>query len=92
LKKPSKKKPHSSNGASKDGAKTGHDLLDQVISLTGVPGQAIQRELKAILDRKNIDLNQLTLEQLRTVAASYLREIMGGLLESSRSRKPESNH
>ncbi len=75
-----------------DGQKRGHDLLEQVIALTGIPGQAIQRELKSILDRKNIDLNHLTMEQLRGVAASYLREIMGGLLDRSGSKKPEINH
>ncbi len=38
-------------------------------------------ELKDLLERKNIDVKKLTLDQLRVSAASYLREIMEGLLE-----------
>ena len=70
----------------------GAELLEHVISLTGIPAHSIHRELKTILDRKNIDLNHLTLEQLRGVAATYLREIMGGLLDRAGHKKPESKH
>lgn len=86
-----KDKPTTRGAKSKNKAKKGADLLDQVVALTGIDAHAIQRELKAILDRKNIDLNHLTLDQLRGVAASYLREIMGGLLDRS-GKKPEINH
>lgn len=71
----------------------GDDLFNQVIKLTGIPQKTIRRELKCILDRKNIDVNSLTLEQLRAVVASYLREIMGNLLErSNQPRRPETQH
>lgn len=69
----------------------GKDLLDQVIQLTGVPAKAIQRELKSILEKKKIDIDNLTIDQLRMVVACYLREIMGGLLERS-SRRTERMH
>lgn len=61
--------------------KRGQDLLNQVIQLTGIPSRHIKQELLCILERKKIDLNSLTLDQLRLVVASYLREIMGNLLD-----------
>jgi hypothetical protein len=70
-------------------AEGGSDLLDQVIRLTGIPAKTIKRELKTILDRKNIDVNHLTLDQLRSVVASYVREIMSGVLDRHREKKPE---
>ena len=84
-KKPNTKKP-------KPKQKNGDDLFNQVIALTGLPGEKIKRELKSILDRKNIDVNNLTLDQLRGVVASYLREIMGGLLDRYHHKKPENTH
>lgn len=72
--------------------KNGEDLFNQVITLTGIPAQTIKRELKSILDRKNIDVNNLTLDQLRGVVASYLREIMGGLLDRYHQRRSERPH
>jgi len=71
---------------------TGDDLFNQVIKLTGIPRKTIREELKLILDRKNIDVNSLTLEQLRGVVASYLREIMGNLLDKSGQRSKSDTH
>lgn len=67
-------------------------LLDQVIQLTGIPSQTIRRELQAIIHRHNISPEELTLDQLRTVAASYLREIMGGLLETTHLKRQDRTH
>lgn len=71
-KKNSKKRP----------PKRGRALFDDVVKLTGIPAKAMRRELKALCERKNIDVKNLTLDQLRVAAASYLREIMGNFLES----------
>ena len=67
-------------------------LLHQVIQLTGIPSQTIRRELHSILEKKNIRPQDITLDQLRAVAASYLREIMGGLLENTHLRRSERQH
>lgn len=72
-----KKKTKSQRPANKGSA-----LFDDVVKLTGIPGKAMRRELHSLLERKNIDVKHLTLEQLRVAAASYLREIMDGLLEA----------
>ena len=69
----------------------GKALLEQVISLTGIPSKSIGRELKLILEQKNLEVSSLTLDQLRSAVASYLREIMGGLLEKH-PKKPDSTH
>lgn len=71
--------------------KTGKDLFNQVVKLTGIPAKNIREELKLILDRKNIDVKNLTLDQLRMVVASYLREIMGGLLDRTHVKRPETH-
>jgi len=70
----------------------GNDLFNQVIALSGIPARTIRRELKGILDRKQIDVRNLTIQDLRAVAASYLREIMGSLLDRCSVRKTENTH
>lgn len=59
--------------------------------MTGIPSKTIGRELKLLLDQKNLDVSSLTLDQLRAAVASYLREIMGGLLEKH-PKKSDSTH
>lgn len=67
------------------------DVLSQVIRLTGIPARTIRKELNAILERKGLDPKTLTLDQLRGVVASYLREIMAGLLDGQ-ARRPDKGH
>ncbi len=88
-KKPVRRAPLVKKRSSK---KRGLELFEKVVALTGIPSESIQRELKAILDRKNIDVNSLTLDQLRGVVASYLREIMGGILDRPGHKKPDLPH
>lgn len=68
-------------------ARTSNILLKQLVELTGLPGHLLKQEFKEILDRKQINLHEITLEQLRTVAASYLRQIMASLLERPHSKE-----
>jgi hypothetical protein len=72
-----KKKKSSRPGRSIKGEK----LFQELAALTGLSYQTLEKELETILKKKNFDLNNLTLSQLRMVVASYLRQIMGGLLE-----------
>lgn len=46
----------------------------------------MRRELQTLLEKKNLDPKNLTLDQLRLVAAAYLKEIMGSFLESDPRR------
>ena len=66
--------------------KKGEALFNDVVRMTGLPAKNIKNELDTILERKNVDLDKLTLDQLRKVAAAYLKEVMGGLLDRSSSR------
>lgn len=68
------------------------ELFHQVVRLTGIPQKQLKQELKGILDKKHIDLKDLTIDQLRCAAASYLREIMGGILDKYGHKKTESHH
>ncbi len=86
-----RKKAPKKVSAKKVPPKKGHELLNQVISLSGIPADSIRRELNAILDKKNMAMEHLTLEQLRAVAATYLREIMGSLLDKSTPPKTPSH-
>lgn len=67
-------------------------LLDQVVQLTGIPSQAIRRELQSIMTKKNLKPEDINLDQLRNIAASYLREILGGLLENTHFRRNDKLH
>jgi hypothetical protein len=53
-----------------------NNLLEQLTQLSGLSSQIIKKELQHILEKKNIDPDKITLEQLRMVVASYVRDIM----------------
>lgn len=70
----------------------GDALLNYVVRMTGLPSKDLKLELKEILEKKNINLNQLNIRQLRCVAASYVREIMINLVEKYQLKKTDSLH
>ncbi|MBI4403571.1 MAG: hypothetical protein HY537_05390 [Deltaproteobacteria bacterium] len=67
--------------------KKGSPLFDQVIHLTGIPTKQFKKDLKQIAEKKNLDPDSLTIDQLRRVAASYLRQIMSSILDSGQEKK-----
>lgn len=90
MKKTIKKSPRTKKKASPPAK--GDALLNYVVKLTGLPSKEIKHELKEILEKKNLNLNQLNIKQLRSVAASYVREIMMTLLEKYHLKKTDSLH
>ena len=76
----------------KTAPKNGDALLNHVIKLTGLPRKDLKNELKDILERKNINIQNLNLGQLRCAAASYVREIMTSLMDKYTLKKTESLH
>lgn len=86
------KKPKAKRKQKGQSRKTRDDLFEQLIKMTGIPAATLKRELKAILERKNIDIHQLTIEDLRGVVAAYLREIMSGILDKCGHRRNETSH
>ena len=56
----------------------GNKLFRQLIELTGLPAEEIGRELRRLVGERGIDPDFVTLEQLREVLASYLRQTLKG--------------
>ncbi len=62
------------------------DLFSQVVTATGIPAESIEKELRSLLERRGVNVERLTLAQLRAAVAQYLREVMAELLE--RTHRP----
>jgi hypothetical protein len=56
-------------------------LFQQVVAATGIPAEAIEQELRSLLERRGVNVERLTLAQLRAAVAQYLREVTAELLE-----------
>ena len=65
---------------------TAGDLFSQVVSATGMPAESIEKELRSLLERRGVNVERLTLAQLRAAVAQYLREVMAEILE--RTHRP----
>lgn len=50
----------------------GHELLETVILLTGLPQELAKQELSRILEKTGRDFSTLTLDDLRQAMAEYL--------------------
>jgi hypothetical protein len=87
MEKKKKREPRRRKEVTSPDENKGEALLEQLIKLTGIPSQAIKKELKTLLEKRNIDIKHLTLDQLRPVVASYVRDIMGGILEKYHIRR-----
>lgn len=61
-------------------------LLEEVTKLTGLPENLVRKELEIILKQKNIDPDNLTLDQLRVVVSAYLRQVMKAIKSASASK------
>jgi len=53
----------------------GADLLEKIVSLTGLPSTEMEQELRLILDKSGINLENMTLDDLRLAMVSYLDSI-----------------
>jgi len=57
----------------------GQDLIEQVISLAGVPKDKIKPELNSIIDEMGLDRDKIDLNQIRLVMLSYLEKTNSAL-------------
>lgn len=55
---------------------SGHQLLEAVVNLTGLPTNQVQTELDRIMSIKGIIPAKITLEQFREVMAIYLDSVL----------------
>ena len=58
------------------GAMEGLGLLRVLIEATGLPPEAVERELNKILFKRNLTADTLTIEDVRDVLACYLQDVL----------------
>lgn len=51
-------------------------LLRVLIQSTGLPMDAVEREIKRLLDIRNLKAEDLTLDDVREILASYLQDVL----------------
>lgn len=51
-------------------------LLRVLIQSTGLPMDAVEREIKRLLDARNLRAEDLTLEDVREILAFYLQDVL----------------
>jgi hypothetical protein len=66
--------PHLSSG--KEAKMQGKELIETLISATGLPDQAVDRELQKMMSADGIGADELTLERLRELIANYLQDVL----------------
>lgn len=54
----------------------GRKLLDQLATLTGLPGTSVNKELLKIIEQNGKDPDTLTLQDVRVILAEYLQDVL----------------
>lgn len=54
----------------------GHNLIDKLAALTGLPEEAINSELVGLVESYGIRPEALTLNDVRMILADYLQDIL----------------
>jgi hypothetical protein len=62
--------------SNKWGEKMGNELFKTVTGATGLPSDLVAKELSKVLSNKGIARDEVTLEELRSALAEYLREVL----------------
>ena len=57
----------------------GQNLVDQVISMAGVPKEQVKTELNDIIDEMGFHRDEITLNQVRLVLVTYLEQVNSNL-------------
>jgi hypothetical protein len=68
----------------------GQELIETVVSLSGLPEMLIRTELNEIVDQSDRVAQELTLDQLRAAMIHYLEQINEDFVKESRSKHGES--
>lgn len=59
----------------------GQELIETVITMTGLPEPLIRTELDQIIENAGQNAGELTLEQLREAMVAYLESLQAALIE-----------
>lgn len=54
----------------------GKELLSEVILATGLPREALQKEINTLATKHGVATDQITLEDLRLILADYMQEVL----------------
>ena len=54
----------------------GMSLLRSIVEATGLPSEAVDREIQRLLQTRGLDPETLTMEDLREVLALYLQDVL----------------
>ena len=57
------------------------NLLKEVSSMTGLSDEVVYNELRSIFVERGIDLSSMTLDDLRSAMAIYVRQILSDCVE-----------
>lgn len=60
----------------------GHELIQTIVSLTGIPEILMRKELDQILDSSGQDPQNLTLDQLRLALVAHLEALQAEFVDS----------
>ncbi len=55
---------------------TGSQLIETIVHSTDLPEEPLDRELKSLIKKAGMTPESLTLDQLRSVLADYLQEVL----------------
>lgn len=54
----------------------GRSLLESLCKSTGLPYESIYTELEGLVKQSGLDIDKVTLDELREVLAEYLQEVL----------------
>ncbi len=66
----------------------GNEIFRQVAELTGLPSDAITKELSKIADQNGLDISEMTIDELRQALACYLRDVIVQAKETFEAEPP----
>ena len=65
------------------GLRVGRNLFEQVTELTGLPPELVQKDLKKYLDLDGINVDDLSIEDLRRIMIRYLSETVEDTIDTN---------
>jgi hypothetical protein len=58
------------------------ELIETLIQSTGLPEDIIRQEVLKIFQQSGVDLNNVSLDDIRKVMSSYMQDVLTGLKKS----------
>lgn len=58
------------------------ELIETLIQSTGLPEDLIRQEVLKIFQQSNVDLNNVSLDDVRRVMSTYMQDVLTGLKKS----------